>query len=220
VALELHWGSGSPFSWRVMLTLALKRLPYESKLLEFSKGDHKSSGYLKLNPRGKVPTLKDGSFVLYESLAIMAYLDRKYPDPPIFGRTSEETRQIWRSISETESYLGVPANKLVGSIFFAKELEETDEMRATTATIIEELKRSDSALADSNWLAGSQISAADIALFPLIQIILRAASKDAAKPLKLDLIPLARSYPNIATWVKRTEGAIPGYEKTYPPHWK
>jgi glutathione S-transferase len=91
VALELYWGSGSPFSWRVMLTLALKRLPYESKLLEFSKEDHKSSGYLKLNPRAKVPTLKDESFVLYESLAIMAYLDRKYPDPPIFGRTQEET---------------------------------------------------------------------------------------------------------------------------------
>jgi glutathione S-transferase len=198
----------------------VKRLPYESKILEFSKADHKSSGYLKLNPRGKVPTLKDGSFVLYESLAIMAYLDRKYPDPPIFGRTSEETGQIWRSISETESYLGVPANKLVGSIFFAKGLEETYEMRATAATIIEELKRSDSVLADSNWLAGSQISAADIALFPLIQIILRAASKDAAKPLKLGLIPLARSYPNIAAWVKRTEKAIPAYEKTYPPHWK
>jgi glutathione S-transferase len=220
VALELYWGSGSPFSWRVMLTLALKRLPYESKLLEFSKGDHKSSGYLKLNPRGKVPTLKDGSFVLYESLAIMAYLDRKYPDPPIFGRSSEEAGQIWRSISETESYLGVPANKLVTSVFFAKGLEKTDEMQATAATIIEELKRLDSALAESNWLVGSQISAADIALFPLIQIILRAASKDAAKPLKLGLIPLAQSYPNIAAWVKRTEEAIPGYEKTYPPHWK
>jgi glutathione S-transferase len=220
VALELYWGSGSPFSWRVMLTLAFKQLPYESKLLEFSKKDHKSSGYLKLNPRGKVPTLKDESFVLYESLAIMAYLDRKYPDPPIFGRTPEETGQIWRSISETESYLGVPANKLVTSIFFAKGLEKTDEMQATAATTIEEIKRADSVLADSNWLVGSQVSAADIALFPLIQIILRAASKDSAKPLKLGLLPLAQSYANIAAWMKRTEESIPGYEKTYPPHWK
>src|SRR3990167_406403 len=108
MALELYWGSGSPFAWRVLLTLEVKRLKYESKLLEFSKEDHKSPGYLKLNPRGKVPTLKDGDFVLYESLAIVAYLDRKYPEPPIFGTTAQETGLIWRSISETEAYLGPP----------------------------------------------------------------------------------------------------------------
>jgi glutathione S-transferase len=219
MAMELYWGSGSPFSWRVMLTLELKRLPYESKLLEFSKEDHKSPGYLRLNPRGKVPTLKDGDFTLYESLAIMAYLDRKYPDPPIFGRTPQETGQIWRSISETESYLALPGTKLVIPIFFGKGLERTDEIQAAAAEIREELKRADTALADSQWLVGSQVSAADIALFPLIQLILRAASKDAAKPLNLGLLPLAPSYPNVAAWVKRVE-AIPGYEKTYPPHWK
>ena len=96
MAIELYWGSGSPFAWRVMLTLELKRLPYESKLLEFSKEEHKTPAYLQLNPRGKVPTLKDGDFVLYESIAIMAYLDRKYPTPPIFGTTAEQSGLIWR----------------------------------------------------------------------------------------------------------------------------
>lgn len=219
MALELYWGSGSPFSWRVMLTLELKRLPYESKLLEFSKEDHKSPGYLKLNPRGKVPTVKDGDFVLYESLGIMAYLDRKYSEPPIFGRSPQETGQIWRSISETECYLVPAGSKLVIPIFFGKGLEKTDEIQEAAAAIREELKRVNTALGDSDWLIGSQVSAADIALFPLIQLILRGASKDAAKPLKLGLFPLAQGYPNIAAWVKRVE-AIPGYERTYPPHWK
>ena len=90
MAIELYWGSGSPFAWRAMLILEVKGLTYESKLLEFSKGDHKAPAYLQLNPRGKVPTLKDGEFVLYESLAIMSYLDRKYPDPPLFGKTPEK----------------------------------------------------------------------------------------------------------------------------------
>jgi glutathione S-transferase len=219
MALELYWGSGSPFSWRVMLTLELKRLPYESKLLEFSKEDHKSYEYLKLNPRGKVPTLKDGDFVLYESLAIMAYLDRKYPDPPIFGETPQETGRIWRSISETDSYVIPPGTKLVIPIFFGKGLEKTNEIQEAASAIREELKRADTALADSDWLVGARVSAADIALLPLIQLILRVASKDAAKPLKLGLLPLDQSYPNIAAWVKRVE-AIPGYERTYPPHWK
>ena len=219
MALELYWGSGSPFAWRVMLTLEVKRLPYESKLLEFSKEDHKSPAYLKLNPRGKVPTLKDGGFVLYESLAIMAYLDRKYPDPSIFGRTPQETGLIWRAISETESYLVPAGNKLIVPIFFGKGLEKTDEIQAAAATIRDELKRIDAALAGSVWTVGSCISAADIALFPLVQILLRAASKESAKPLNLGFLPLAQTYPNVAAWVTRVE-AIPGYEKTYPPHWK
>ena len=219
MALEIYWGSGSPFAWRVMLTLEVKRLPYESRLLEFSKGEHKSPGYLKLNPRGKVPTLKDGDFALYESLAIMSYLDRKYPDPPIFGTTPQETGLIWREISETDSYLGEPGAKIVRPVFFGKGLEKTEEIQEAATTIRRELKRIDTTLANSAWLVGAEISAADIALFPLIQILLRAASKEAAKPLNLGFFPLAQSYPNIAAWVKRLEG-IPGYERTYPPHWK
>ena len=219
MALKIYWGSGSPFAWRVMLTLEVKRLPYESRLLEFSKEEHKSPGYLKLNPRGKVPTLKDGDFALYESLAIMSYLDRKYPDPPIFGTTPQETGLIWREISETDSYLGEPGAKIVRPVFFGKGLEKTEEIQEAATTIRRELKRIDTTLANSAWLVGAEISAADIALFPLIQILLRAASKEAAKPLNLGFFPLAQSYPNIAAWVKRLEG-IPGYERTYPPHWK
>jgi glutathione S-transferase len=219
MALELYWGSGSPFSWRAMLTLELKRLPYESKLLEFSKEEHKSPGYLKLNPRGKVPTLKDGDFVLYESLAIMAYLDRKHPEPSIFGRNPQETGLIWRAISETDSYLLEPAFKVVAPLYFGRGLEKTDEIQSAAATIRQELERINAALSHSVCIVGAQISAADIALFPFIQTLLRAASKDAAKPLDLGFSPLDQRYPNIAAWVKRVE-AIPSYEKTYPPHWR
>jgi glutathione S-transferase len=219
MALELYWISGSPFSWRVMLTLEMKQLPYESKLLEASKEEHKSPGYLKLNPRGKVPTLKDGDFVLYESLAIMAYLDRKHPEPSIFGRNPQETGLIWRAISETDSYLLEPAFKVVTPLYFGRGMEKTDEIQSAAATIRQELGRINSALSHSVWIVGSQISAADIALFPFVQTLLRAASKDAAKPLDLGFSPLDQRYPNIAAWVKRVE-AIPGYEKTYPPHWK
>ena len=110
MSIELYWGSGSPFAWRVMLTLEIKGLPYQSKLLEFSKQQHKAPEYLALNPRGKVPALKDGDFAVYESLAIMAYLDRKYPQPPLFGTTAEETGSIWQMICEAESYLAPAAS--------------------------------------------------------------------------------------------------------------
>ena len=50
-------------------------------------------------------------------------------------------------------------------------------------------------------------------------MIVRAAGKDAAKPLNLQLLPLTESFRNIAAWMKRIE-ALPGYERTYPPHWR
>ena len=219
MALELYWGSGSPFAWRVMLTLEVKRLTYQSTLLEFSKGEHKSSGFLKLNPRGKVPVLKDDDFVLNESLAIIAYLDKKYPDPPLFGTSPQETGLIWRAILETEAYLLSAGDKVIRPVFFGKGLDETAQIQEAAQAVREELKRIDRELSNSPWLVGKQLSAADISLFPLVQTILRAAGKDAAKPLKLELLPLADTFPNLSAWVKRIE-VLPGYERTYPPQWR
>src|SRR5919107_1447917 len=124
MTLEVVWGSGSPFAWRVLLTLEVKRLTYQSTLLEFSKGEHKAPEFLKLNPRGKVPVLKDDGFVLSESLAIMASLDKKYPEPPLFGTSPQETGLIWRAIMETEGYVLSAGDKLVRPIFFGKGLDE------------------------------------------------------------------------------------------------
>ena len=219
MAIELYWGSGSPFAWRVMLTLEVKGLDYESKLLEFSKGENKSPEYLKLNPRGKVPTLKDGGFVVYESLAIMTYLDCKYTEPRLFGKTPEQTGLIWRMISECESYLVSAGDKVVRPVFFGKGLDKVDEIQQAAQTIRQELTTVDEQLAHSNWLVGEQISAADIGVFPLVQLLLRAASKEAAQPLNLGLLPLARTFPNTARWVERIE-ALPNYQRTYPPHWR
>jgi glutathione S-transferase len=219
MAIELYWGSGSPFVWRVMLTLEVKGLAYESKLLEFSKGENKAPGYLQLNPRGKVPTLKDGDFVLYESLAIMSYLDRKYPEPPLFGKTPEETGLIWRTLAECESYMVSAGDKVVRPIFFGKGLDKVDEIQQAAQTLRNELKMMDERLTGSTWLVGDKISAADIGVFPLVQLIMRAASKEAAQQFNLGLLPLGQTFPNVAQWAQRFE-ALPNYQRTYPPHWR
>src|SRR4030095_3548223 len=219
MAIELYWGSGSPFAWRVMLTLEIKGLAYQSKLLEFSKGQHKTPEFLRLNPRGKVPTLKDGDFVINESIAIMAYLDRKYAEPPLFGSTPEECGLVWRAISECESYLTPEGDKVIRPLFFGKGLDRVEEIQQAAQTIRQELRSIDTALAGSSCVVGARISAADIVLFPVVQSLLRAASKDAAQSLDLGLLPLAKNYPNIGRWVRQIE-ALPNYQRTYPPHWK
>jgi glutathione S-transferase len=219
MALEVYWASGSPFSWRVLLTLEVKQLPYQSKLLTFSKREHKAPAYLALNPRGKVPTLKDGDFVLYESLAIMAYLDIEYPERPIFGFTPREIGTIGRLISENISYVCDPIGKVVGPLLFGSTAEKEAEIQAAATTVYPELARLEATVAKSPWLAGIAISAADIVVYPWMQMLLRAARKEATKPLNLKFLPFDVRYPHLAAWVKRIE-AIPGYERTYPPHWR
>lgn len=217
--MEISWISGSPFAWRTLLALEIKKAPYVSRLLEFSKGQTQTSEFLALSPRGKVPALKDGDFALAESMAILAYLDRRFPEPPLFGPTAEETGRIWKSISECFSYIEPAVQKMVAPIFFGGAAEKAGEIRETAKTLHAEFQTVERTLRATPWLAGEAISAADIALYPFVEVLLRAAGKEAAQPLDLGFQPFARVYPAIATWMARIK-ALPGYDKTYPPHWR
>jgi glutathione S-transferase len=219
MAVEIFWGSGSPYSWRVLLALELKKLPYRSHLLQFSKMENKSPEFLAISPRGRVPALRDGDYVLTESVAILAYLDRKYPEPPLFGRTPEEAGRIWRFVAEYQSYVDAANETLVLPLYFGKAAEKADEIRGAAVTLHGELRPLEQVLAGSAWLAGDTISAADVVLYPGVQAILRAAGKEAAKPFDLGFLPFEQHYPALAAWSKRVE-ALPGYDRTYPPHWR
>ena len=219
MAIEVFWLSGSPFAWRVLLGLAIKGLDYESRLLQASEREHKAPWYLEMNPRGKVPVLRDGGTVLSESIAILAYLDRKYPDPPLFGATPAETGGIWRRIFENENFLGPHVAAIIGPILFGGLDDKVDAVKAAAGHLHEELARLDASLAGERFLAGDDITAADVALYPVTQILLRATNKDIAAPLDLGLSSLAPRYANLAAWAGRIE-ALPGYDATYPPHWR
>ena len=214
--LEIYWGSGSPFAWRVLLAAELKRIPYESKLLEFSKGQLKTPEFLALNPRGKVPVIRDGDFVLAESLAILAYLDRKQPDPPLFGRTPEDAGRIWAQIAAFEAYMKDPVT-LVNRWMF-NDKPRTPEVDQAREQVGAELARVEARL-ERPWLAGDAVSAADLAWFPTLRTFQRAAVRAEARTREMGLHPLAEKYPNIAAWIGRVE-ALPGYDKTFPPHWR
>ena len=219
MTLEVYWGSGSPPAWRVLLTLEAKKIPYVSRLLQFTKEEHKAPGFLALNPRGKVPTIEDGDYVLAESIAIMAYLDRKYPDPPLFGRDAKESGRVWKAISDLVYYLEPAGLRIVVPVLFGTVEDNTDDIRAAVPEAHDELGIMERRLSDNDWLALDRLSAADLAVYPSIEILLRAAGKDSAQPLGLGLLPFAERYPAIEKWRERIR-ALPGYDKTYPPHWR
>src|SRR5258708_1420392 len=79
MALTFYYGSGSPYAWRVWLALEHKAIAYELRAVSFSAGDLTKPEYLAINPRHKVPAIADGDFSLYESAAILEYLEEQYP---------------------------------------------------------------------------------------------------------------------------------------------
>jgi maleylacetoacetate isomerase len=82
VTLYTYWRSQAAF--RVRIALRLKGIAMDKVTLDLIKGDQFAASYQALNPEGVVPTLIDGvGEPLVQSLAILEYLDEKYPDPPL-----------------------------------------------------------------------------------------------------------------------------------------
>jgi len=219
MAIDVFWGSGSPYSWRVLLALEYKRLPYTSHLLQFSKQEHKSPQILALNFRGRVPILKDGDYVVFESLAVLYYLDLKYPDPPIFGRTPEEAGVIMRVICEYQSYAEEHVMKLVRAFFTAQSSLRPEELASSMHVVASEARSIEARLARSEWVVGESFSAADIVIFPALKLLLRALAKPEARELSTRFLPLSANYPALERWITRIE-QLPGYDRTFPPHWR
>jgi len=219
MALTLYWGSGSPFSWRVLLALEHKGLPYESLLLHFDKQEHQSPQMLKLNPRGRLPVLKDGDYVVFESVAILYYLDVKFPARPIFGTNPEEAGVIMRVICEFQNYAEPSLKKLVRAILSEDGEHSLEELNDAMHIAGREARTIEGRLSKELWIVGANYSAADMVIFPWIQLLRRVLARSAAAELGARFLPMERNYPALARWIGRIE-SLPGYERTYPPHWR
>ena len=213
MAITFYAGSGSPWSWRVWLTLEHKQIPYQLQMLSFSGGDLKKPEYLAINPRGKVPAIVDGDLQLYESAAIARYLEEAYPQKPLYPSAPRERALVHRLIAEIDNYIGTANGKLVDEVLFKPEAERNqaaiDRARQELAA---ELGRIEAQLG-GDFLAGP-LTAADFALYPLLALGLRIEAKRAPQ-----LGYAAALGPRTRAWKARIE-ALPYYDKTYPPHWR
>ncbi|XP_065339528.1 glutathione S-transferase 1-like [Cloeon dipterum] len=82
--LEVFMMKGSPPSYAVLALLKEIKTPYKATELSFFDGDHLKEEHAKRNPQKEVPVIKDGDYILCESIAILQYLadayGKSYPD--------------------------------------------------------------------------------------------------------------------------------------------
>ncbi|MEO8156363.1 MAG: glutathione S-transferase family protein [Betaproteobacteria bacterium] len=213
MALTFYYGSGSPYAWRVWLALEHKAIAYEMKTVSFSAGDLTKPQFLAMNPRHKVPTIADGDFFLYESAAILEYLEEQYSTGKVLFPGSVRQRAIIRrQVREADEYLAHALERMVDLVLFTKQEQwNMREISAARDAFLGELAIFETYL-DGDWLAGD-LSAADFTIYPQIALGLRMEKK------KPDLNIASALGPNISAWMRRIE-TLPYYEKTYPPHWK
>jgi len=213
--LTFYYGSGSPYAWRVWLALEHKQISYTLTTLSFSSGDLRKPEYVAINPRQRVPAIVDDGFALYESVAIVEYLDEKYPDgPKLFPGDLSQRATIRRMVQEADQYYSLAMERVVEQILFtAQDKWDADEIAAGRKVLVEEIDRWEKDAGRTEYLAAARPTAADYALYPLVALTLRMEKKNP------DLGIRAAIGPRMVAWMASVE-SLPYFKKTWPPHWK
>jgi glutathione S-transferase len=212
MALTLYYMSGSPYAWRVWLALEHKRIPYELKQISFDGGDFEEPEFLALNPRHRVPVVIDDGFALYESAAIVEYLEDKEPrEPRLFSTDLRQRALQRRMIREADQYFAAGLERLVAAVLFTpKERWTRSEIDGAAAEMKRELATWEGAIA-GEYLADA-LSAVDFTLYPEIALVERISKRNPG------LLPQLCG-PKMDAWMRRMEG-LPLVKKTWPPHWR
>ena len=213
--IVFYFGSGSPYAWKVWLALEHKKLPYEAIRMSFDSGDLKAPAFAAVNPRQKVPALVDGGFAMYESAAMLEYLEDRYPDSgePLWPKDVKARAIARRRAAEVVAYVDPINSKIFGEVFGpADKTPNLENIEVGKNMLSAELACIEVWL-DQDFLAGDNLSGADFTLYPYLAFLGRVDVRKPGYNLKA-LLPV-----RIAAWMKRIE-ALPYFEKTYPPHWK
>jgi len=92
--MKLYSYFRSSAAYRVRIALALKGLDYEYASIQIAKGKQFEPAYAAVNPQHLVPVLEDERKLLYQSLAIIQYLDETYPEPRILPTDRFERNRV------------------------------------------------------------------------------------------------------------------------------
>ena len=189
---------GSPYVRSALLGLEEKGAGW--RLVPLRPGEHKSPDHLRRHPFGRMPVLDHGDFRLYETQAILRYLDRIIPEPALTPGDPRAEARMNQLCGITDCYVfrDIGAGICFGRIIAPKFGLPVDESRIAAAVPAAEACVAEIArlLGEQSFMAGESLSIADLMLAP--QLAFLAATPEGA--------PMLTRHPNLAAWMARMNG--------------
>ena len=194
----VHSIPGSPFGRAVMATLEEKGARY--RLAPVMPGTLKSSAHLALHPFGRIPVLEHDGFGLYETQAILRYLDRILPEPALTPAEPARAARMDQVLNVCDWYLFQGCGSVIGfqrvvgpKLMGLKPDEAAIEAAMPRArAVFAELAR---LLDDQPFFAGEAPSLADLHVMPQIDFF----------TLTPEWAELGAPHQNLVDWLKRMQ---------------
>lgn len=191
--MKLHDFEISGNGYRVRLFLSLLGLQADTVRVDLPAGAQRAPAFLKLNPRGQVPVLEDDGNVIWDSMAILVYLARKYGGERWLPLEAVPMAQVmqWLAVMQNETLYGMARARVIAKLGRPGNLEEAQTLGRKGLAVMEER------LSASDWLASDHPTIADVGCLPYV-----AMAPDGGISLE--------SYPAVRAWLARM-AALPGY---------
>lgn len=187
--LRLHSHPLSTFARRVRIALLEKKIPHELVTVDMAAKQHKSPEYLALNPYGRVPTLEEDGFVVWESTAILEYLELTRPDPPLVPADPRGRALLEMHVKLCDLELARNTSTIIfPKRFLPKERWDEKAMAQSKVTIEKHLGIVEAQLGAKQWMVGDRYSMVEVCYTPFVQF--------------LELMEIAPP-PAVAAWVER-----------------
>jgi glutathione S-transferase len=192
--MKVYGHPASTCTRKVLCTLAEKGVSAEFVFVDIFKGANKSPEHLARHPFGVVPVLEDDGFELYESRAIIRYLDAKLSGVSLTPKDLQARGRMEQWISVEQSYFSPPAMKAILEVFFAPMKGTTPDPdviakgKADAAKALDVLER---ALVGQDFVVGD-FSLADISYAPYLQYLFDTQAGD-----------IIAERPNVSAWATR-----------------
>jgi glutathione S-transferase len=193
--MRLYGHRGSICTNRALFAFAEKAVQPEFTPVDLATGQHKSPEHLVRQPFGMIPVLEDGDWLLYESRAIMRYVDCELPGPSLVPHDARSLAEMERWISVEYSYLSPSVGELVQQKFVAPARGGTVDIviveRARQA-ISRALDVVDAQLQRRAYIAGEAFTLADVSFAPVIAMLFVAGEGGAVD-----------AHDHVSVWWKR-----------------
>jgi glutathione S-transferase len=203
--MKLYAHPMSTCTRKVLCTLAEKGAQADFVLVDIMKGDAKKPEHLARQPFGQVPAFEDGDFKLYESRAIIRYLDETLPGTALRPADAKGRAKMEQFISVEQSNFTPPAMKIIMQAFFGPMMgKQPDDaiVNEGKAGVNRALDVLDAALAGNDYLLGKQFTLADICYMPYIEYLYAAGAGDELVGKRPNVGPWWRRISERASWQK------------------